>query len=517
MGSKGLNLIKGLNLKSGMMGGGSGYADDPRMLRLKATVLEAGDMLFFDKIAHKYVVVKKDNVASVLTGGYDTTRYETNFDSFIGTLDGMAHFVARDDAAPTQSLYSNDMAATSCYYRIEIDNTQAGSITFSVASGNGSIASTTISWEADEAMATIVAKFTAKNPAASSYIAFEAFEDGTGVGLEVGGYGANTMTVTASENCTVIDCSTLAFYASENPAAPGVGGTFVPTASWTFIGNAHHNWRGATARTILGQNLVDDSTTLIANDGYNYSYRCGGNFAKFKSWASVSGESTFNDDGEGGSIANPGAHVMNEATFNLGVRDYTGEDSAHLGMKEYYTHLTTDTTGDFAALRATYEARYGQMTSMYDAYLMSHMVDPGANSGIANSMRNKGKRQTEVKADAMNVTYNYVILPAYPPEYNAAHYGSAITEGFQAGTYYHPEPGDLGLLMRDDIMEVANANIALSGGGTAIVNTTSKGSCADYTAGRTWCFSSTDGCVGTTLRYFGYFRSRPVLALPIND
>ena len=516
MGSKGLNLIKGLNLKSGMMGGGSGYADDPRMLRLKATVLEAGDMLFFDKIAHKYVVVKKDNVASVLTGGYDTTRYETNFDSFIGTLDGMAHFVARDDAAPTQSLYSNDVAATSCYYRIEIDNTQAGSITFSVASGNGSIASTTISWEANEAMATIVAKFTAKN-ATSNYITFAGLEDGTGVGLEVGGYGANTMTVTASENCTVIDCSTLAFYASENPAAPGVGGTFVPTASWTFIGNAHHNWRGATARTILGQNLVGDSTTLIANDGYNYSYRCGGNFANFKSWASVSGESTFNDDGEGGSIANPGAHVMNEATFNLGVRDYTGEDSAHLGMKEYYTHLTTDTTGDFAAMRATYEARYGQMTSMYDAYLMSHMVDPGANSGIANSMRNKGKRQTEVKADAMNVTYNYVILPAYPPEYNAAHYGSAITEGFQAGTYYHPEPGDIGLFMRDDIMATTNANIALSGGGTAIVNTASKGSCADYGARGTWCFNSTNGCVDTNFRYYGYFRSRPVLALPIND
>lgn len=517
MGSKGLNLIKGLNLKSGMMGGGSGYADDPRMLRLNATVLEAGDMLFFDKIAHKYVVVKKDNVASVLTGGYDTTRYETNFDSFIGTLDGMAHFVARDDAAPTQSLYSNDVAATSCYYRIEIDNTQAGSITFSVASGNGSIASTTISWEANEAMATIVDKFTAKNPAASSYIAFAALEDGKGVGLEVGGYGANTMTVTASENCTVIDCSTLAFYASENPAAPGVGGTFVPTASWTFIGNAHHNWRGATARTILGQNLVGDSTTLIANDGYNYSYRCGGNFAKFKSWASVSGESTFSDDGEGGSIANPGAHVMNEATFNLGVRDYTGEDSAHLGMKEYYTHLTTDTSGDFAALRATYEARYGQMTSMYDAYLMSHMVDPGANSGIANSMRNKGKRQTEVKADAMNVTYNYVILPAYPPEYNAAHYGSAITEGFQAGTYYHPEPGDIGLFMRDDIMAATNDNITLSGGGTAVVYTTSKGSCADYTARNSWCFYGTSGCVSTSYRSIGDFGSRPVLALPIND
>lgn len=517
MGSKGLNLIKGLNLKSGMMGGGSGYADDPRMLRLGATVLEKGDMLFYDKIAKKYVVVKAANVASVLTGGYDTTRYETNFDSFIGTLDGMAHFVARDDAAPTQSDYSNDVAATSCYYRIEIDNTQAGNITFSVASGNGSIDSTTISWDANEAMATIVAKFTAINPASSAYITFAGLADGTGVGLEVGGYGANTMTVTASESCTVIDCSTLAFYASENPAAPGVGGTFVPTASWTFIGDAHNNWRGATARSILGHDLVDSSTVLIANDGYNYSYRCGGNFAKFKLLATTNGESTFSDDGEGGSIANPGAHVMNEATFNTGVRDYTGEDEAHLGMKDYYTHLTIDTTGDFATLRATYEARYGQMTSMYDAYLMSHMVDPGANSGIANEIRNKGKHQTDVKADVMNVTYNYAIIPAYPPEYNAAHYGNAATEGLQAGTYYHPEPGDIGLLFRDDIMAATNANITLSAGGTSLTNSMYRGSCADYNANFTWFFYGTNGCVDCNGRCYTNFRSRPVLALPIND
>jgi len=518
MGSKGLNLIKGLNLKSGMMGGGSGYADDPRMHRLSVTILEPGDMLFFDKKEKKYVVVKKQSVASVLlTDGYDTTRYETNFDSFIGALDGMAHFVARDDAMPSQSLYDNTVAATPCYYRIEIDNTQAGSITFSVASGNGSIASTTISWEANEDMATIVAKFTSINPSSSAFIAFAGLEDGTGVGLEVGGYGANTMTVTASESCTVIDCSALAFYRSENTSAPAVGGTFDPTAEWTFIGNSHHNWRGATANTCLpNKDLVGDSTVLLAVDGYNYSYRCGGNFEKFKSWASVSGENTFSDDGEGGSIANPGAHVMNEATFNLGVRDYTGEDSAHLGMKDYYTHLLGDATGDYAALRAVYESRYGTMSTMYDAYLMSHMVDPGANSGIANNMRNKGKHQTDVKADAMNVTYNYVIIPAYPPEYNAAHYGNSATEGFQTGTYYHPEPGDIGLFMRDDIMATTNANIALSGGGTAIA-IAYKGSCADYGANGAWYFTSTYGCVNYSTRYLGFFRSRPVLALPIND
>ena len=513
MGKKGLDLRFGLVLGGGNAGEGPTF--DTRMKPLRTTLLEVGDMLFFDKIRKKYVIVKKADISDVLSD-YDTTMYETNFDSFIGTLDGMAHFVARDDAMPVQSLYDNTVAATSCYYRIEIDNTQAGSITFSVDSGNGSISSTTISWDADEAMSNIVDKFTAKNPAASSYIAFAGLEDGTGVGLSVGGYGANTLTVTDSANCTVIDCSALAFYRSENTSAPAVGGTFDPTAEWTFIGNSHHNWRGATAKTCLpNKDLVGDSSVLLAVDGYNYSYRCGGNFAKFKAWAAISGESTFYDDGEGGSIANPGAHCMNEATFNLGVRDYEGEDEAHLGMKDYYTHLLSDATGEYAALRAVYESRYGTMSSMYDAYLMSHMVDPGANSGIANSMRNKGKHQTDVKADAMNVTYNYVIIPAYPPEYNAATYGDATTDGFQAGTYYHPEPGDIGLFMRDDVMALVNANITLSAGGTQILDTVSRGSCADYNDNRAWCFGSEYGCVTDAIHNYWNFRSRPFLSLPL--
>ena len=36
--------------------------------------------------------------------------------------------------------------------------------------------------------------------------------------------------------------------------------------------------------------------------------------------------------------------------------------------------------------------------------------------------------------------------------------------------------------------------------------------CADYIADNSWYFSSTSGCVGSTYRYRGPFRSRPVLA-----
>ena len=36
--------------------------------------------------------------------------------------------------------------------------------------------------------------------------------------------------------------------------------------------------------------------------------------------------------------------------------------------------------------------------------------------------------------------------------------------------------------------------------------------CADYNAYTAWCFNSTDGCVDSYTRYYGLFRSRPVLA-----
>lgn len=511
-----MGLIIGIG--GGSRAGRGINSKDPRIKPLDSNIKE-GDMLFYDRALGEYCTVDKSMVTSVLAD-YNSTRYETNYDTFIGELGGKAHFVARADAMPSQSLYSNTVAATSCFYRIEIEVGSAGSITFSATSGNASIASNTISWSASDTLTEIVAMFTAKN---TTYITFAKLADDNGVGLEIGGNGNNTMTVTDNQGCEIIDCSKFAFYRSQNPGAPAVGGTFNPNAGWTLLGNAHHNFRGAAASSILtGKGLVGASNTCLAVDGYNYSYRCGVNFAKWKAWASVNGENTYYDDGEdgqsGGShVADPGAHVMNETTFNTGVRDYTGSDVQHLGMKDYYTHLFTDQSGDFATLRQSYEAKYGQMTSMYDAYLMNHMIDPAANSGITNSMRNKGKNQTEVKADCMNVTYNYIIIPAYPPEYNAHNYGVEASEGFAPNTYYHPEPGDIGLFLRDDIMPLVNANITASGGGTALNNSTYRGSSADYNADRAWCFNGDNGCFSYFGRYGSYFRSRPVLALPLSQ
>lgn len=493
----------------------SNTSEDQRVRPISIDTLKPGVVLFYDVQTKQYGVVDQNFLASVLAS--DNERYETNGDIFKGIIDGVAHFGARFEAYSQEGMYQSDAAATACYYRIEIDNTQAGSITFSATSGNASIASTTIDWEANEDMATIVAKFVAKN---TTYLTFAALADGHGVGLSAGGYGANTMTATASTNCTVIDCSGLAYMRSENPAAPGVGGTMNPDAAFTFIAKGtHHNWRGATAADCLpGRNLVGASAVLIANDGFDYSYRTGINYAKFLAWASVSGDDTYYDDGEGGTDQSAG-HVMRKSRFDTEVTNYTGEDSHRLGMKTYYTHLFTDQTGEYAELRFEYEARYkAQMTCMYDAYIMSHMIKLDALTGITALMRNKGLHQTQVKADAMNVTYDYEIVPAYPPEYNAQHYGIAKSEGFTPGKYAHEEPATIGLTLRDDVMAAFNATIDIIGSGTKISNANGvyRGTCADSYAGTTWIFNGDCGSLRFNSRFYGYFRSRPDFAYSLN-
>ena len=485
---------------------------DPRMKRLTAENVEVGDMLFYDRMYQEYVIVKHSAIGAVLAD-YDTKRYETNFDTYIGTFDGMAHFVSNRDAISSNSLFSDDVAATSCYYRIEIDNTKNGSITFSVANGNATIADAVVSWNAGDTMTDITALFAANK---KDYITFKELADGKGVGVEIGGYGANTLTASAMINCDVIDCSGYAFMKSKNPSAPEVGGDFNPSLAYSYLGKGvHHNFRGATAQSILGSSLIESSTSMIGNAGQNYSYRTGGNFARWKTWASTSGNAEFVADGVNGSTANSAGKVMTKAAFEANVVASATGDA--LKMYQYYNALFNNQVDDYATMRESYEAMYGKMTSLYDAYLMSHMIDVAANTGITATMRNKGDYQTEVKADCMNVNYDYKVIPAYPPEYNSKKFALENSEGFSKGRYYHAEPGDLGLIFRDDIMPIINANISTIGQGVTLTNSLYRGSSADYRGNDSWCFNGTIGCLNSSSRYYGSFRCRPFLALALSN
>ena len=76
-------------------------------------------MLSHDRALEVYCVVAPEMIAVVLAD-YDSTRYETNFDTYVGTVGGTARFVAFDDAAVGMpSLFNVTMATTSSFYRVE--------------------------------------------------------------------------------------------------------------------------------------------------------------------------------------------------------------------------------------------------------------------------------------------------------------------------------------------------------------------------------------------------------------
>jgi len=89
------------------------------------------------------------------------------------------------------------------------------------------------------------------------------------------------------------------------------------------------------------------------------------------------------------------------------------------------------------------------------------------------------------------------------------------SEGFHPGVYHYPEPADIGLMFRDDLMAKINANIAIVGRGTAMANTMYRGSSADYHATYSWFFLGSYGCFGSHFRYHENFRCRPSLALAL--
>ena len=88
---------------------------------------------------------------------------------------------------------------------------------------------------------------------------------------------------------------------------------------------------------------------------------------------------------------------------------------------------------------------------------------------------------------------------------------------FKKGSYYLPEPYDIGLFMRDDIMAKVNArttslNTNYQIPRKALSNSDYLGTCAEYAANITWYFYGTSRVLDSHSRINGYFHARPCFA-----
>ena len=505
---------------------------------LDSNIITLGeDIMVYDHYLEKFGVLLGSTID---WDTFDFNRYETNFDIPIQWFDSAngkyLHAVAIDEAIssvkypgiqPTNAVDSNYCAAEYSFYRIEVDNSKAGGFHYKITNSNATVEGD-VSWVAGDTVTSIKNQMTT-----GSYIGYvvtnnnpisQTIQSTTGeaIGVHTGGYGNNIVTLSniVDNSALLIDMSK---YAVINDALT-VNDDY--DSSLSVINNNFKNWRGASCQTILGSTLIPigTNTVCLGNSGQNYSYRTGINFTGFKSWASSSGNASYLTDGVGGTANNSAGGIMTKTYFN-NMMDSSNQNY-NANMYNYYNNLLNSDDSEWAALRIKYTSLYNYVpTELYDVYIMTHMMKLNPNSGIVYTAMNRGKEITEVKGKVFTVTYNWKYVPAYPPEYNALHYGKQYDSNedtkFVRGFYYHPEPGDLGAFLSDSILNKCNATWnsipnSLYSYKTNLSNSTYLGSVGEYLSDYQWCFIGYTRILGNTYRSYSAFRSRPWSAYRIS-
>ena len=495
--------------------------------------------MVYDKLMEKYGAVL---TSSLEWETFDSERFETNYDVPVARFETARgtylHAVAMDEAInpnryPGIQQYNyidtNYSAAEYCFYRIEVDNSKAGGFHFKVTSGNGT-SEGDVSWSANDSVASIRAQMgtpslsgvfikydvTTNNPVINGNSVRSL--SGEAIGVAVGGYGANTCVLSA-----IVDNSAEVIDMSKYAVISNIIKVNDPYNSSLAVINANFkNWRGQSCQTILGSSLipVGPDSMIIGNSGYAYGYRSGVNFAGFKDWATNSGNASYITDGVNGTTNNSNNAIMRKSYFD----DMMNSSNANYNvqMATYYNNLLNSTDEPYNTLRHTYSTWYNYTPQeLYDVYVMTHMIKINASSGSVYSVMNRGKELSDVKGRTFTVTYNYTYVPAYGPEYNSLHYGVTGSEGFAPGHYYHPETGDLGVFLRDDMLAACNSSWNMAPQQeqtrkTELRNDVHLGSVGEFDSRSSWNFYGATRALDFSGRRDSFFRSRPCSAYIIS-
>ena len=495
-------------------------------------LVKCSDIMAYDTISHKLVTldgihINYNNIPS---------RYITNGDVLLGVTGGKHHAVAPVYADGGTWGISDNTAAAPCHYRIEGPDgetlgARAGSLNFSFNIGNKS-GSGSASWNAGATIGSIITQIT--STLSGDYISVVTTRDQKAIGIQLGGYGVNTITFSSSSNCKLIDCTTLAVFDKDRTLKSGMLQAENPRVS-NRINSSHKSWRGAASSTILNSYLTSAGLTSLTGTnsasydllGQNRQYRGVCNVGGAASWGGDA--TTFVSDGAGGSDVQ-GFTIMQQSVFNNNVK--AGASGNALKMYNFYTALMKG-TGEQKALHDYLIDRFGAsvLTNLWRWYLACHAVDLDASSGITSSVRNKGVYETHVLGCIYTVDYNYEYYPAYPPEYNTVKYEEQTPIWVAMYDYEHntnnknkwdvqiystAEPFDLASMYADAWMARINSRLSDPWLGlsnkTNLSNSVYTGSFAQYRDNYCWYFNGNNRVMIRTRRCNSYFRPRPVAA-----
>lgn len=319
---------------------------------------------------------------------------------------------------------------------------------------NGTAKSGDVTWTSD-AVATIVSQINAVQSGL-------AVNKGTYVGIAVNTYSASTFTISSDSGVEYEDLSKQCW-------VDGVKQTEV-----------HRGWQNTAVGSLsLGlTSFIAANTVQYSKAGCNNSYRCGANFAKWKSWASANGNASY--------VAESAVDIMKQTAFEACA---TGTADA--------------------------QAVYAKYNGDYDAYLRAHMinVEDVHAGGVEYIGYGRGLEQTKLLASVMTLDLDGNRVPAFPAAYYANTAYVSGDDAMAAGKWQMPNNTDLGMFMEDTTYALVRSALSKIGG-TALANSDYIWSVSECYSNGAWFYYGNLGGVS----YIGKSNSysvRPLLALEV--
>ena len=414
-------------------------------------VMLKADQLCADNVC----VVLKDNLDGTLyfvpietyqPTKIDVTRYTVQNFILFGMANGKKLYMSKNNAGDSVWAERN-------FYKIECDLTANGGFTWAVTI-NDSAKGNTVAWEAGATLDSIVAQMT---PQAVNYyldITHEAGEDF--IRVAKGGYSNSTFTISGDTGVTLTDLSR---FVKINGVAAA---------------ESHRDWQSQSVATLFpSSGFLAANSVQYARNGYNLSYYCGGNLARYKTYYRANGSATW--------VAENAVGRMKEAAFNS---------------------CADGTIGGADGI-----ALYNKYNGSWDAYMAAGMVhlDDTHRDGVEFKSYDNGVAQSGFLASVTTLDFDGSYIPAYPAAAMAAQVS------FDGGAGCLPTEHELGVFMEDARLARINAALAAVGG-SAISITGYYWGVAGYYGDTAWFYHGYFGVLRDGGKY-NTFSVRPVLAV----
>ena len=411
----------------------------------KACNLQKGDAIAYDTVKGKVVGIKNP-----LSSALDTTRFLI-FGYYYGCSSGKGNVLAKGNV--------NQLWAQSHLYTITPTLTANGGFKFT-CSINGSSKSGTISWSANDTLASVISQI---NTAAGTTIAATITGVSGVIGITINSYTNANFAITEATGA-VLDVL------SKYVTIDGVAQTETARSFQTTFVNTLFPSLGYAGAT----------TESRMKNGGNGGYRAGANLAKYMSYWQTNGVSTY--------AAETGSDIINKATFE-----------------------------SFATATGDSKALYDKYNGSWAAYMANRMADSENMSPTAVSMMyyDNGDEMTAKLASVMTKGLDGSWIPAYPAAYYAHNYSVADVPVAAAGKWHLNTTRDITEFMEDTAYAAINKS-ANATSGTALSNSAYYWSVSEYNHSIAWYYNGSIGTLRSNYKYNSY-QVRPSLALPFES